>query len=280
MSPEKFQDQGARLTLYRDGPDWQGLPSCAIGGFSCDTAEAGAALLTRVIGLCRAEGARALIGPMDGNTWHSYRFVTESDGRPPFLMEPGGKPQALEAFTAAGFTPISHYFSASVRTAEVASTPLPRIDGLHVEAWDGSDPEALFTQVHALSCQAFSGNPFYKPIDLDAFLQLYLPFVPMMKRELILFARDDQGGLAGFLFGIPNYAEGPAPGAAILKTYASLRKGAGFALSSHFYHAAQGLGYAKVIHALMHEDNLSALRSAMNGAEIFRRYALMGLRLD
>lgn len=279
MTARKIQQDGARLTLYPDAPDWEGMRTHAIGEFACDSAHAGAALLAQVIDISRAEGAQALIGPMDGDTWHSYRFVIESDGRPPFLMEPGQKPQALDAFAEAGFAPISQYFSAAVPTAEAAQGDIPRVDGIRIEAWDGSDPVALFTQVHTLSCAAFSRNPFYKPIGLESFLQLYIPFVPMIRPELVLFARDDAGALAGFLFGIPNYAEGRAPQSAILKTYASTRKGAGFALSAHFHHAAQALGFDTVIHALMHEHNLSALRSSMNGAQVFRRYALMGRRL-
>jgi hypothetical protein len=36
---------------------------------------------------------------------------------------------------------------------------------------------------------------------------------------------------------------------------------------------------AAPIHALMHVDNVSRSRSALHGGVIFRRYALMGLRL-
>ena len=149
-----------------------------------------------------------------------------------------------------------------------------------VETWDGSAPEALFTQVHALSCAAFSRNLFYKPIDLAAFLPMYMPFVPMMKRELVFFARDGAGVLVGFLFGMPNYADGPKPASAILKTYASLQKGAGHAMITRFHRTARHMGFTTIVHALMHEDNLSALRSDSHGAQLFRRYALMGRRLD
>ncbi len=130
-----------------------------------------------------------------------------------------------------------------------------------------------------MSCQAFAENPFDKPISLPDFLAMYMPVVPMLKRELILFAHAEDDHLAGFLFGIPNYAEGQQPQSAILKTYASLQKGAGHALSARFYRAAKALGYRTAIHALMNDDNLSAMRSGMNGAKVFRRYALMGRRL-
>jgi hypothetical protein len=277
---EKIQLDGAKLTLYRDAPAWEGLVTYAVGQFTCATAEAGAALLRHVATLARSEGAQALIGPMDGDTWHSYRLVSESDGSPSFLLEPTSKPQDSAAFTDAGFASISTYFSASVLADQVANSPQHVADGLQIAAWDGTEPEALFAQVHTLSCAAFSKNPFYKPIALADFLPMYLPFVPMMKKELVLFARDETGALVGFLFGIPNYAEGPNPKSAILKTYASLKKGAGHALSSRFYASAREMGFTTIIHALMHDDNLSALRSAMNGAQVFRRYALMGRRLD
>ena len=111
-------------------------------------------------------------------------------------------------------------------------------------------------------------------------MAMYMPMVPMLKRELIFFARRPDETLAGFLFGTPNYAEGPTPSSAILKTYASLEKGAGQHLAYAFHSAAFGAGYTSAIHALIHDDNLSALRSASEGADIFRRYGLFGLVLD
>ena len=276
---ETLEKDNAKLVLYRDASDWDG-PAMAVAKFRFPSVEAGAAVLQEAAELARAAGAKGIVGPMEGDTWHAYRVVSESDGRAPFLMEPTSGRHDLAALEAAGFNRIGSYFSATVPLAEVAR-PVPEArNGLMVNAWDGSDPEALFTEVHRLSCEAFRSNPFYKDIALDNFLAMYMPVVPLLKRELILFARNETGALVGFLFGIPNYAEGPAPASAILKTYASLQKGAGFALSSRFYAAAQALGHTTAIHALMHDDNLSALRSAANGAEVFRRYALMGKRLD
>ncbi len=108
---------------------------------------------------------------------------------------------------------------------------------------------------------------------------MYRPVIPLLKQELILFARDATGTLVGFLFGIPNYSEGPEPASVILKTYASLQKGAGHWLSYQFYVNAKAMGFDTAIHALMHDDNVSAVRSGLNGADIIRRYALMGRAL-
>ena len=95
----------------------------------------------------------------------------------------------------------------------------------------------------------------------------------------MLFARDADGRLVGFLFGLPDLAEGPAPTTVILKTYASLRFGVGRLLADTFHQTAAELGFRTVIHALMHEDNLSASRSATYQGTVIRRYALLGRTL-
>ncbi len=278
MTPEARSLGDASAKIWRRAPALDGRATAAVGSFRCASAEAGTALLAAIARDLAAEGFGALIGPMDGDTWHSYRLVTESDGSPPFLLEPASRPHDLAAFEAAGFAAVGRYFSARVAVNDapgLAPAPLP---GLTIEAWDGADPEAHFAQVFDLSTEAFAGNAFYAPITREAFLAMYLPLVPMLRRELVLMARHE-GRLAGFLFGIPNYQEGRSPASVILKTYASLVPGAGHHLVHAFNLAALAAGYATVIHALIHETNASADRSRRHGGTVFRRYALMGRRL-
>ncbi len=280
MANHQFTADGAKITVFLDGPTWENSPTAALGKFTCVTREAGVEVLSQALSFIRKQQVHRVIGPMDGDTWHSYRFVTQSDDSPVFLMEPSNKPHALEAFQTVGFSEISRYFSARVPLSKTAQTAPSATSDFTVEAWDGQNPEALFSQVYKLSSRAFSNNAFYKPISQDAFLEMYLPMVPMLKRELIFFARRPDNTLVGFLFGTPNYAEGPTPSSVILKSYASLSKGAGQHLAFAFHHAAQTAGYETAIHALIHDDNLSAQRSAAEGANIFRRYGLFGLKLD
>lgn len=280
MTTHIIRTEGAKLTVYLEGPEWEGVPSATLGDFSCETPEAGREVLRRAIEHIRDAGGDRVIGPMSGDTWHSYRIVSESDGSAAFLMEPTHKPHEAELFRAAGFSVISRYFSARVALAQTAKATPAVSEAFEIEAWDGRNPEALFRQVYALSVEAFSRNAFYKPISESDFLAMYMPVVPMLKRELIFFARRPDGSLAGFLFGIPNYAEGPNPSAAILKTYASLERGAGRHLANHFHKSALQLGFETAIHALIHDDNQSAERSVAEGATVFRRYELLGLRLD
>lgn len=276
---QTFTQDGARVTLFPGAPSWDGARTMALGKFSCDTTEAGATVLAEAQAAAREGGAERLLGPMDGTTWNSYRLVVESDGTPPFLMEPTSGAHDLAAFEAAGFAPVAHYFSARV-ALEGMTNPPPLMQNFHIETWDGTDPEAHFGQVYDLSLEAFSRNAFYTPISREAFLGLYMPFVPVLRREFVLFARDAEGALAGFLFGIPNYGAGDPPSEVILKTYASLQPGAGQALASVFHDTARAAGFTTAIHALIHQTNASGRRSARLGAEVFRRYALYGKRLD
>ena len=52
----------------------------------------GIKLLEAISETARKEGFKALLGPLDGDTWHAYRVVTESDGSMPFMMEPKSGP--------------------------------------------------------------------------------------------------------------------------------------------------------------------------------------------
>ncbi|MFV0382956.1 hypothetical protein [Paracoccus sp. (in: a-proteobacteria)] len=279
MAPITITTEGARICLWLDGPLWQGKPAATLGSMTSRDMASGRAALARALDQLRSRGIGQVIGPMEGDTWHSYRFVTESDGSPPFLLEPANKPHEPELFREAGFQPVGSYFSARVPLAETAAQTLVTSDDFTISTWSGTDPEMLFGQVYDLSVRAFSRNPFYKPVSKQDFLQMYLPVVPLIRKELILFATTPQGRLVGFLFGIPNHAEGPQTQTVILKTYASLMRGAGRHLAHAFHRNARALGYQAAIHALIHDDNLSALRSAAEGAEIFRRYTLFGLRL-
>ena len=271
--------QGAGCRLYRDAPAWEGRRTAAIGGFACAGTEAGAALLTRVGEMARAEGYERLIGPMDGDTWHRYRVVTQTDGTPPFALEPESGPDDLSAFTTAGFAPISSYVSArATLAAAIGSGSAVEMSGIAVEPWDGNDAEGLIGRLFALSSIGFSRNAFFKPIEKAEFLKLYEPILPLVDPGLVLFAHEG-ASLVGFLFGYPNRAEGPAPRTVVLKTYASARRGVGHLLADAFHRTARDRGFTDVIHALMHVDNLSRKRSEMHDGTIFRRYALMGRSL-
>ncbi len=277
--PEIITEGKSSLAVYRNAPSWSEKNTAAIGQFKLRSAEEASTLVSRVVAKLKSEGFDAIIGPMDGDTWHSYRSVTESDGSPAYLMEPKSGAHDIGALNACGFQPISRYVSMRVATGDaIGEKPANRSD-VEIVNWDGGNAEAFFGEVYDFSVEGFARNAFYKPITRDEFLGLYTPYVAFLNRDLIFFARHRNGELAGFLFGIPDYAQGPQTKTAILKTYASSVRGVGFLLADAFHRNALAGGFDTTIHALMHDDNISQDRSSMHGAEVFRRYALFGLDL-
>ena len=266
---------GAELKLFRDAPSLEGRRTAALGGFTCETPEAGTKAIREAMALLKSKGFAAVLGPMDGNTWQKHRLVVESDGRKPFLMEPSNPPHYVDAFERSGLQIISRYVSAVRPAVALANTSQPPV-GLRLRELDASRAEAELTRIHALSLEAFASNHFYQPIALEDFLASYRPILPMIDPELVLLAEDEAGALKGFLFAAPDFAEGSKPEAVILKTYASRAKGGGSMLASAFYDRAKAKGFTEVINALMHDSNLSATHSGNHGSRIFRRYALWG----
>ena len=53
----------------------------------------------------------------------------------------------------------------------------------------------------------------------------------------------------------------------------------GSMMANAFHAEARAKGFGEVIHALMHDSNLSAQHSGNTGGKVFRRYALWGGRL-
>lgn len=273
--PEIVAGDGAALAIYRNAPSLSGMRTAAIGGFTCDTPEAGASLIAETMARLRGEGLGAVLGPMDGNTWSKYRLVVETDGSPPFLMEPTNPAWYPEAFEGAGLGIVAHYIS-SVRSASIESREPAAPRGVRLRVFEAGEAEVALGAIHQLSLQTFALNAFYTPISREAFVGAYMPVVPMLDPDLVLLAEDERGELVGFLFALPNMTEGPKPRSVILKTYASGMKGVGSFLADTFHQRVRAKGYERVIHALMHEDNLSAAHSGRTGGEIFRRYALWG----
>lgn len=96
---------------------WSAVPTLpgeklgVIGGFEAQSLAAAKAVLAQAHGRLRGEGCTLAVGPMDGNTWRRYRFVTDPGVEPPFLLEPVNPAAWPEWWREAGFTPLANYFS-------------------------------------------------------------------------------------------------------------------------------------------------------------------------
>ncbi len=269
----------------RATPALDGRPVSVFGHFAAADAMAGVALLQHAAEVSRDHGIATVVGPMDGNTWRSYRLVTERGDAPPFFLEPNNPDECPAYFETAGFEPLAQYFSGLNEDLAVSDPRVPgaldrlKSDGVKLRSIDLTRLEDELRPIHALSLDAFKDNFLYTPISEKEFLSMYAPLREHLRPELILLA--EQGSqLIGYVFGLPDLAQarrGEMIDTAIAKTIAvyggRTGRGLGSVLLDQFQQAARQSGYRRVIHALMHEGNRSRQMVSKFGRPI-RRYTL------
>jgi GNAT superfamily N-acetyltransferase len=233
-------------------------------------------------------GCTLMVGPLDGNTFRPYRLVTERSPsniqRAPFFLEPDN-PDAWPAdFLEAGFFPWMNYYSAigeafgddpwmDSAAAGVAAY------GLQVRTVNPHRFEEEIRRIYPLVQRSFSHNFLYTPLAEEEFVAQYAPLRAYLQHELVLLA-EHAGEPVGFIFALPDLAQaqrGEPVDTVIIKSvcvapeYSGI--GLGGLLVSHCQRTVHQLGYRRVIHALMAEDNFSRKISARY-AQTMRRYTL------
>jgi GNAT superfamily N-acetyltransferase len=285
-----------RIAVARGSLWWTDLPAYPdgqlgyVGHYAAADAAAGAALIGHAAQRLAAHGCAIAVGPIDGSTWRSYRLVTEPGTRPPFFFEPQNPPDWADHFRAAGFAELAHYTSALVEAIApespkiAAATAWLEAAGYRFRRFDVANVDRELHGLFDVSLAAFADNFLYSPIAEAEFRAQYAQILPKVDPRLVLLAeRDEQ--IAGYVFALPDLLEAARTGRAdtlILKTLAvhpdHAGAGLGGVLTDRVQQAAKALGMTQVIHALMHESNVSQRISHRYG-QSFRRYALFSRRL-
>lgn len=279
---------GAICSVWTENvPVVQGYRTAALGHFFAQEPEGGKALLAHVCQRLAAQGIGYVVGPLDGDTWHSYRLVTEQGTTPPFFLEYYTPWDWPALFVESGFTPLATYCSAQTTDLTYTDRSAAKFAaraasmGLRVRQFDPSRVEEELTALYHLSIRSFADNLLYTLIPLESFLALYRPLLPYLVPEQVLLA-EHEGQLVGMLFAIPDYlqqARGELIDTLIIKTVARAPErryaGLGSYLAQLAHQQAAAAGYKRVIHALMHDEN-SSLAISRKSAKVIRRYALYG----
>ena len=271
---------------------WQQVPHHAghrlglIGHYAVEASEAGHQLLANACNELAARGCTLAVGPMDGNTWRRYRFLTEGNGEPPFFLEPANPPEWPRQFVEDGFKPLANYYSSVDDRLDEDDDPqsqraagrLGKL-GISLRSLEPARFEEELKAIYHIVTASFRSGFLYQPLAEAEFAAQYESIRPCLRPELVTMAMHEDR-LAGFIFTLPDMLQARAGRpieTAIVKTLAVLpdRRFAG--LGSHLLaanrRAARALGCRRLIHALMHESNKSRSLSARYAA-IFRRYTL------
>jgi len=278
-------DVQARCSLW-----WNHVPTFeqhrvgVIGHYAASSGDAAAAVLAAAQERLREVDCTLAIGPMNGNTWRSYRFVTERGEQPPFFLEPANSPEWPLQFEKAGFSSLASYFSA---LNDDLSRPDPRVDAIEKKMAEAgvvirpanSDLRCDLDGIYAVSQVSFRQNFLYTEIPQAEFIAMYEPVLPVTRPELVLIA-ERAGQCVGYLFAIPDLAQkarGLAVDAFIIKTVSIIPqqelRGLGTLLVARAQQLGHKMGFRRCIHALMFENNIS-MNISRHYATVMRKYAL------
>ena len=238
----------------------------------------------------KKDGIETIIGPLNGTTWNTYRYITDKGNHPPFLMEPFNEDYYVELFEKIGFKALAYYISTIMENMNPVQRghlskkieKLKKFDyykNITVKSVENEDLMAVLNKVYDLTIEAFKNNFLYSELDREIFLKMYMNYEDKIVKKLfkMLYLKDE---LIGYVFGIPDYAElqyKEKIETMILKTIAISPKyngkGMGYILIDKLVKEAEHSGYKNVIYALMHEKNISKNIGLLLGNEL-RRYAL------
>lgn len=310
---EKFPRDGAAFLALRDG---RPVARCSarlrtgdattgtVGCFEAlNCGEAVAPMLRQAIAYLEACGVRRIIGPMDGDTWHRYRFNCGPYAAAPFVKEPWNPSYYPGLWEQAGFRVVETYDSYLVDDAAGAAAAQEKFhrrclrNGFSFSPVTRRNYRASLPVIHQLSCRIFAENVLYSPIAFAEFERLYLPARALLAPGLSWIARQAQGDPVGYVFCFPDYAEamramrGRCGFIAKIRFLRGKRKarrsclktlgvvpevrGSGLtaALTHLIYKNSAELGYGQTLMCLMHSANDSH-RFGGESPQPFRSYAL------
>lgn len=230
-----------------------------------------------------------LIGPMDANTWFSYRLVLAKTARekthsePEFFLEPKQPDFYQECFKQAGYQLAVEYLSTKVNLLEFKEpkyqTIKTRMNEHQVEIQKLS-PEAYLLalpELYDFCCQRFSQNAYFQKLSKLDFFALYQPMSNLINQHFCYLVRSNSA-IKGFIFA---YVDPIKPSRLIIKTAAMANDRAIAGVSrliiqdmvNYALHLKTEPKITEVIYALMQSDNQSA-KTALKVGQEFRRYGL------
>lgn len=229
---ERIQDKNAQLSLYYD----KGY----MGMFSCKDKQSGLAIIKTGIAKLQAMGHKKIIAPIDGNTWFSYRLLSNNFTtmpvvqktpeeiseyniknveytiqnntqsakekrivqEAPFPLELQNPLWYNEIFLELGFSILSKYHSYAFDfPRHIHASNLP--NNIMIRSLKKENIMQELETIYHLSTQSFDNNFLYDKISFEKFSTLYASMLPMLEEDLVCIAQKEQNGIVenlGFLF--------------------------------------------------------------------------------
>jgi hypothetical protein len=269
------------LVLYQNSSiGHNGKATALFGNFECrKDANASNDLIDAATKYSRSINAEFVIGPMNGSTWNQYRFITEHGELPSYFTEQNHPPYYPKLWLDAGFKVVHEYVSnlVPIQKSNSDSKAFLEKHDLTIRKVDADSLDEDLEEIYPLCQAAFSGSPFFSPIDREQFFNKLLLLKPVISKGFTRIVSDGNSKPVAFILCFPDVLD-PNGKTLVLKTAAKSKEhdipGLISALHQSIMEEAREVGFEQIIHAFMHVQNRSLIRSKeMNGSTI-RKYSL------
>lgn len=281
----------ARCSVWwRDAAQVNGTPTGTIGHYAATGEHWGGAVLEHACRVLRQRGCELAVGPMDGNTWRRYRFITDRGVARPFFLEPDNPDAYPIHYQRSGFESLATYVSEINYTIATRQPELGELrrkmqnNGIEISPLNTESPDDDLDGIYRVICDSFRDAFMYTTLDRASYRSMYEPLIREVDPRLMLVAR--QGGeVVGFVFSPPDLAQQAYQDAVdtiVIKTVAvrpgNAYSGLGRVLIVDMLQNAIEMGFTAAISALMHVQNRSQKISS-DCAGPMRRYELFAKEL-
>ena len=281
------QIYGRAAALINKDIVYQNYQTGLIGFYECvDDSNIAELLFASVEDFLRDEGCTFCIGPLNGSTWYKYR-LTDPDPHQPFFLDNYHKPWYTQQFKAHSFGSIASYNSSHIKSLSVSIERVEKFEkifsqkGIRTRSINLSHFKEDIAKIYSICIEAFRNSFLYTPISQHELTAMYMSAEKYIDPRFVLLCEDTENNPLAFIFCAPNLYE-KTNKSLVIKTVATSQKsrgkGLGAFLVEKMHVTAFQLGFEEIIHALMHEDNVSN-KVVGDGSSIFRTYTLFGKSL-
>lgn len=219
-------------------------------------------------------GVHVVRGPINGNTWQDFRYVTGGSKVAPFFLEPHCTLDK-EVWMRQGFVPKVQYESVKGAVSDAHFTA-PARSRCTVERLTRDTATTAVRDLHAVALDAFRNTWSFIPISLAEFAYIYEQPLSMLDTLYISVAKNSEGEIVGFFVGAPDVYDTSGKTfvcktVAVRSAYAN--QGVGNALFHYMHAHARAQGYTQYIYSTMQTGN-EPIHGVIGGGDVFRTYTV------
>jgi hypothetical protein len=258
-----------------------------VGFYECiNDPEAAKVLLERAEKYAKEElKADYLVGPVDYATWFEYRFIHPSPN-PQIYSEPFNPDHYIPQFEDFGFGEIAS-FQSSITEKPIIYKHYDRVEkkfkenGVEIRTMDFFTKDHL-KEFYELEKICWSRQFLYMDIPYEEYHMIRQKLPETLNKDLSFAFVHPEYGIFGFIYAYEDFYD-PTGKTIMIKSIGSLMKrdlaGIGGYTTTLMHKKAFGMGYERIIHALMRTDNMSAAAKSFNDEDkmqVYKQYSLYG----